>query len=147
MAIDEATLGFLTQLADSGAKPLQEMTPEEARGFFAAMREIIGPGPDVMKSYDVEVPTSDGDHITVRVMVPDGEIRALVVYYHGGGWVIGKIDEFDNLGRNLASGPAPQLHVDYRLAPEHPTRPRLRTHGTRSLGERAHDRMPVQPFP
>lgn len=121
MAIDEATLGFLTQLADSGAKPLHEMTPEEARGFTAAMRDLIGPGPDVMKSYDAAVPTPDGDHITVRVLVPDGEIRALVVYYHGGGWVIGNIDEFDNLTRTLANGlRAAIVNVDYRLAPEHP---------------------------
>jgi acetyl esterase len=121
MAIDEATAGFLTQLAESGAPPLHEMTPEEARGFTAALRDLVGPGPDVQKSYDVQVPTPDGDHITVRVLVPDGEIRALVVYYHGGGWVIGNVDESDNLTRTLANGlHAAVVNVDYRLAPEHP---------------------------
>lgn len=120
MAIDEATAGFLTQLAESGAKPLHEMTPEEARGFTAAMGELIGPGPDVKKSYDVQVPTPDGDQITVRVLVPEGEIRALVVYYHGGGWVIGNIDECDHLTRILANQlKAAVVNVDYRLAPEH----------------------------
>jgi len=120
MAIDEATAGFLTQLAESGAKPLHEMTPEEARGFTAAMRELIGPGPDVKKSYDVQVPTPDDDHITVRVLVPEGEIQALVVYYHGGGWVIGNIDEFDHLTRILANQlKAAVVNVEYRLAPEH----------------------------
>jgi len=119
--IDEATLGFLTQLAESGDKPLHEMTLEEARGFTAALRELIGPGPDVKKSYDVAVPTPDGHNITVRVLVPEGEIRALVVYYHGGGWVIGNIDEFDSLARTLANGlNAAVVNVDYRLAPEHP---------------------------
>ncbi len=118
------------------------MTPEEARGFTAAMREIFGPGPDVMKSYDVEVPTPDGDHITVRVLVPDGEIRALVVYYHGGGWVIGNIDEFDNLARTLANGlNAAVVNVDYRLAPEHPY-PAAADDAWTALhvGERADDR-------
>ena len=120
MAIDEATAGFLTLLAESGAKPLHEMTPEEARGFTAAMRELIGPGPDVKKSYDVQVPTPDDDHITVRVLVPEGEIQALVVYYHGGGWVIGNIDEFDHLTRILANQlKAAVVNVEYRLAPEH----------------------------
>jgi acetyl esterase len=119
--IDEATLGFLTQLAESGAKPLHEMTPEEARGFTAGLRELIGPGPDVKKSYDVTVPTPDGHSITVRVLVPEREIRALVVYYHGGGWVIGNIDEYDHLTRTLANGlSAVVVNVDYRLAPEHP---------------------------
>ncbi len=121
MAIDEATAGFLTQLAQSGAKPIHEMSPDEARATTSALADLFGPGPDVAKSYDVHVPTPDGDHITVRVLVPEGEIRALVVYYHGGGWVIGNIDEFDTLTRILANGlHAAVVNVDYRLAPEHP---------------------------
>jgi acetyl esterase len=120
MALDEATAGFLTQLAAAGGPPLHEMSPEEARGFGALLRELYGPGPDVEKSYDVELATADGHSFTVRVLVPAGDIRALVVYYHGGGWVIGDIDEYDNLARTLAN----RLHVavvnvDYRLAPEH----------------------------
>lgn len=121
MAIDEATAGFLAQLAESGAKPLHEMTPEEARGFTAALRDLFGPGPDVAKSYDAQVPAPDGGSFTVRVLIPEGDIRALVVYYHGGGWVIGNIDESDNLTRTLANGlHAAVVNVDYRLAPEHP---------------------------
>ena len=120
MAIDEATAVFLTQLAESGAKPLHELTPEEARGVTSALGELFGPGPDVAKSDDVQVPTPDGDNITVRVLIPEGEIRALVVYYHGGGWVIGNIDEFDNLTRILANSlHAAVVNVEYRLAPEH----------------------------
>ena len=120
MAIDEATAGFLSQLAESGAKPLHEMTPEEARGFTAALRDLFGPGPDVRKAYDEQVATPDGGHITVRVLVPEGEIRALVVYYHGGGWVIGNIEESDHLTRMLANAlHAAVVNVDYRLAPEH----------------------------
>jgi acetyl esterase len=120
MALDEATAGFLTQLAESGAKPLPELTPEEARGFAAMLRELYGPGPEVDKAYDVELPTADGHTFTVRVLVPAGEIRALVVYYHGGGWVIGNIDEYDNIARTLANAlHAAVVNVDYRLAPEH----------------------------
>jgi len=121
MAIDEATAGFLSQLAESGAKPLHELAPEEARAVTSALGELFGPGPDVAKSDDVQVPTPDGDHITVRVLVPEGEIRALVIYYHGGGWVIGNLDEFDHLTRKLANAlHAAVVIVDYRLAPEHP---------------------------
>src|SRR5580692_537252 len=120
MALDEATAGFLTQLAESGAKPLPELTPEEARGFTAMLRELYGPGPEVDSAYDVELPTADGHTFTVRVLVPAGEIRALVVYYHGGGWVIGNIDEYDNIARTLANAlHAAVVNVDYRLAPEH----------------------------
>jgi acetyl esterase len=120
LALDEATTGFLTQLAESGAKPLHELTPEEARGFAAMLRELYGPGPEVDKAYDVALPTADGHTFGVRVLVPAGEIRALVVYYHGGGWVIGNIDEYDNIARTLAVAlHAAVVNVDYRLAPEH----------------------------
>jgi acetyl esterase len=120
MAIDEATAGFLSQLAESGAKPLHELTPEEARAVTSALGELFGPGPDVAKSDDVQVPTPDGDHITVRVLVPEGEIRALVVYYHGGGWVIGDLETHDHIVRVLANRlNAAIVNVDYRLAPEH----------------------------
>jgi acetyl esterase len=120
MAIDEATAGFLSQLAESGAKPLHEMTPEEARGFTAALPDLFGAGPEVRKAYDEQVATPDGGHITVRVLVPEGDIRALVVYYHGGGWVIGNIEESDHLTRKLANAlHAAVVNVDYRLAPEH----------------------------
>jgi acetyl esterase len=121
MAIDEATAGFLTQLAESGAKPLHEMTPEEARSFSAALPDFYGPGPDVAKAYDEQVTTPDGGHFTVRVLVPAGEVRALVLYYHGGGWVVGNIEEYDHLTRKLANAlHAAVVNVDYRLAPEHP---------------------------
>jgi acetyl esterase len=120
MAIDEATAGFLSQLAESGAKPLHEMTPEEARGFTAALRDLFGPGPEVRTAYDEQLTSPDGGQFTVRVLVPEGEVRALVVYYHGGGWVIGNIEESDNLTRTLANGlHAAVVNVDYRLAPEH----------------------------
>ncbi len=121
MAIDAATAGLLTQLAESGSKPLHEMTPDEARGFTAAMRDVMGPGPQVASSRDVRVPAADGGEFTVRVLVPEGDIRALVVYYHGGGWVIGNIDDSDHLARVLATRlHAAVVNVDYRLAPEHP---------------------------
>lgn len=120
MSLDEATAGFLARLAESGVKPLHELTPTEARGFIAMLAEFYGPGPDVEKAYDVKLPTADGHSFTVRVLVPAGEIRALVVYYHGGGWVIGNIAEYDNLARTLATGlHAAVVNVDYRLAPEH----------------------------
>src|SRR6266481_8509716 len=121
MALDEATIGFLTQLADTGAKPLHELTPAEARGFTAMLSELTGPGPEVDNSYDVELAAADGDNFTVRVLVPAGEILALVVYFHGGGWVIGNVDEYDALARKLANDlHAAVVNVDYRLAPEHP---------------------------
>ncbi len=64
MALDQATASFLAQLAEARVKPLPEMTPEEARGLTAGLRDLIGPGPDVAKSYDEQVRTPDGPPIT-----------------------------------------------------------------------------------
>jgi acetyl esterase len=120
MALDEATAGFLALMAESGAKPIHEMSPEEARSLGGLLRDMYGPGPALADVTDDEVPTPDGSSFGVRIMVPEGTPRAVLVYYHGGGWVIGAIDEFDTLGRELATrtGAAVVL-VDYRLAPEH----------------------------
>jgi acetyl esterase len=71
----------------------------------------------------VEIPGPAGA-IAARLYVPPGATqrsRRLLVYYHGGGWVIGDLDTHDNPCRFLAShSGAAVLSVDYRLAPEHP---------------------------
>lgn len=120
MAVDEATAGFLTQMAESGMKPLHEMTPDEARGLGGLLRDMYGPGPDVHRVSDETVPAPDGGSFGVRILAPEHP-RAVLVYYHGGGWVIGSAAESDTLGRLLAerTGAAVVL-VDYRLAPEYP---------------------------
>ena len=120
MAIDEATAGFLAQLAETGMKPLHEMTPAEARALGDQLKDLYGPGPEVASSTDHTLTGADGGEFGVRVLVPQGPVGSLVVYYHGGGWVIGNIDEYDNLGRQLATllGAAVVL-VNYRKAPEY----------------------------
>lgn len=119
MALDEATAALLTQMAESGAKPLHEMTPEEGRAQIREMGEMSGQGPEMARVGSATVTTANGP-LSVRVLVPDESPRALIVYYHGGGWVIGDIDGFDTLGRTLAqrTGCAVVM-VDYRLAPEY----------------------------
>ncbi|SFK54266.1 alpha/beta hydrolase [Geodermatophilus ruber] len=119
MALDQATSALLQQMAESGGKPLHEMTPEEARGFGGALRELYGPGPEMARVEDISIPAPHGS-IPARVLVPDEAPRAVIVYYHGGGWVIGALDEFDTLGRQLAEkSSSTVVLVDYRLAPEH----------------------------
>jgi acetyl esterase len=119
MALDQATTALLQQMAESGAKPLHEMTPEEARGFGGALRELYGPGPEMARVEDVTIPAPHGG-VPARVFTPHGDPRAVIIYYHGGGWVIGALDEFDTLGRQLAEkSSSTVVLVDYRLAPEH----------------------------
>ncbi|WP_433598205.1 alpha/beta hydrolase [Nocardia sp. CA-135953] len=121
MALDTATSSFLAQMAGSGAPPTWTLTPQQARDKGGALIEMIGPGPDMAQIRDVRVDSDAGGTFEIRVLVPNAEPSAVLVYYHGGGWVVGHIDEFDTLARKLAvaTGAAVVL-VNYRKAPEHP---------------------------
>jgi acetyl esterase len=119
MALDEATTDFLTQMAAAGGPPLHEMTPQEGRALTATLGEMFGAGPEVESVVDEHIPV-DGGTILARVITPNSSPRGVLVYYHGGGWVIGYATEFDTLGRTLAVKTAMTVVlVDYRLAPEH----------------------------
>ena len=120
MALDEASASFLAQLEAAEGKPLQQMTPDEAREFGVFLAQLVGSGPELASVRDEALPTGDGGHFRVRVLTPAGAVGGVVVYYHGGGWVLGDIDEYDTLARTLATrlGVA-VVNVDYRLAPEH----------------------------
>jgi acetyl esterase len=67
--------------------------------------------------HQVAVP---GGEVTVRVLVPPQGARGVITYLHGGGWVIGSIDDYDTLARKLAERTSCAVAlVGYRLAPEH----------------------------
>jgi len=120
MALDEATAAFLTALASTGAPPMYELTPPEARAVFSQLRKLSPPGPEMASVYDETLAAADGSEFGVRVLAPAGDVKALVVYYHGGGWVIGSAEDYDALGRLMAKQlGAVVVLVDYRLAPEH----------------------------
>ena len=119
MTVDVATRRLLEQMAAAGAKPLHESTPEEARALGAKFAELAGPGPAMARVAEHGVPGPHGD-VPVRVLVPFETARGVIVYYHGGGWVLGRVDEFDTLARKLAERTSCAVAlVDYRLAPEH----------------------------
>ena len=115
---DEIT-AFLTEMAASGAKPIEESTPDEVRALVADLKELYGAGPEMARVEDHTV-SVDGGEFPVRVFVPRGTPQGIFIYYHGGGWVIGAIDEFDTLARKLAERTRCAVVLpDYRLAPEY----------------------------
>jgi acetyl esterase len=119
VALDEATVTLLGQLAASGAQPLHEITPKEARDRTATMRGQAPPGPDLAAVRDTRVPVPGGQ-VPLRVLTPSSRPRGVIVYYHGGGWVLGGLDDSDALGRRLAHRTqCVVVLVDYRLAPEY----------------------------
>ena len=118
MPLHPFVTAMLEQLKDRPG--LSDGSPDDARTMMAAAREAMGKGPAMAEVHDFDLPTRDGS-IAARLLVPAGGIAGMVVYLHGGGWVIGTIDDFDACGRALAaaSGCAVLL-PDYRLAPEAP---------------------------
>src|SRR6185312_13322531 len=110
----------LDAMKASGWKGIAQTTPQEARQFMAARTPLFGDGPEVGKVENVEIATRAGK-IRGRVLLPKSPPRALVVFYHGGGWVIGGIDESEIIARFMVEKTgAGVVLVEYRLAPEHP---------------------------
>ncbi|MGH3169191.1 MAG: alpha/beta hydrolase fold domain-containing protein, partial [Trebonia sp.] len=109
----------LDDRAAAGTPPVSEQTPQEVRAGFEAEQETRPPGPAVESIRDIVIPGQAGG-IPARVYQPVANPPGVVVFYHGGGWVIGSLDSFDPACRALsvASG-CTLVSVGYRLAPEH----------------------------
>jgi acetyl esterase len=112
---------ILDQMIASGLKPFNEVSVEEARAAMLALAGANGEIEPIARLEDRTLPGPRGD-IPVRIYTPDGKPPfPILVYFHGGGWVVGGIATHDNLCRQLANGAgAVVVSVDYRLAPEHP---------------------------
>lgn len=116
--IDPQAWFILKQLESTGMPPMEMLTPELAR--MADFRLLAGVPEEVQKVENRTIPVAGGE-ISVRIYSPAGEgpFPALV-YYHGGGWVIGNLDTVDVPCRMLANrAGCVVISVDYRLAPEH----------------------------
>ena len=119
MALDSATVRLLEQFAEGGGKPLHECTPDEARAFGSKLAELAGPAP-AMERVEERTIDGPGGQVKLRILVPIQNPIGVLVYYHGGGWVLGSIDEYDTLARKLAERTScAVVLVGYRLAPEH----------------------------
>ena len=120
VALHPQCKAFLDQLASMGGTPLHEMAPLEARGMTLPP-ELAGPEQPVYRVVDRTVPGPAG-RIPVRIYTPTAAARLPgLVYFHGGGFVLGTLDSADRVCRDLAHlAGRVVVSVDYRLAPEHP---------------------------
>ena len=119
MALHSQCKAFLDQIAASGGRPLHELAPAEARAQ-AMPPELAGPEQPVHQVENRRIP-GDGGLIPVRVYRPSAAspLPALV-FFHGGGFVLGGLDMADRTCRALANDSGcVVISVDYRLAPEH----------------------------
>ena len=122
MTLDPDAARVLEMVRTSGRPPYETMTPPEARAAYHAVRGTAAPEAppvDAIKNF-----SASGPHgaIPVRLYRPKGSGSAalpVIVYFHGGGWMLGDLDALDATCCRLAnaSGVA-VVSVDYRLAPE-----------------------------
>jgi len=112
---------LLDMLAQMDGPTFSELPPDEARAMYKAL-SAMEQGEEVDRVDDRHVPGDHGD-IPIRVYTPHaavGEAHGVLLWFHGGGWVIGDLDTADATCRALANrAGCVVVSVDYRLAPEH----------------------------
>jgi len=119
MALHPQAKAFLAGFQASGAPPLHELAPGEARAATGTITELIGAGPPVATVEDFTIATTAGE-IGARRYEPDDALGT-ILWIHGGGWVICDLETHDAVCRILAeSSGCRVIAVDYRRAPEHP---------------------------
>ena len=110
----------LDAMAELELPPIESMTPDEARDFMEASSAERPPGPEVGEIVDGTFPGPAGALAYRLYRPPTDGPHPVVVYYHGGGWVLGAADSDDPMLRDLClRSNAIIVSCDYRHAPEH----------------------------
>jgi acetyl esterase len=123
MAAAEPTLELHTQqFIDGlvGAPPIYTLSPADARAVLARAQSIPVGKPSAHIE-DITLPVGSSRSVPIRVVRPVGaaEVLPVVMYFHGGGWILGDRDTHDRLVREIAVGAeAAVVFVDYDRAPE-----------------------------
>jgi len=114
---------LLRLIAEKGIPPTHTLPVAKAREYYVVRRQVTQPAPpDVAEVRQLQA-TGPAGAIPLRMYRPAGsragEALPVLVYYHGGGWVIGDLDTHDTLCRELANGSGcAVVAVDYRMGPE-----------------------------
>ncbi len=121
--LDPQARAFLARLRAANRPPFSQLTPAQARAANAALTVLTSGIPEPMASVaDRDIPGPRGP-IPIRIYTPPGAPNPapVLVYFHGGGFVIGDLAMVDETCRLLAAqSGCIVVSVDYRLAPEHP---------------------------
>jgi len=116
---------LLDLMIERGVPPTHTLTPTEARLAYRERRSFSQPAPPQVGLVRDLAAQGPAGTIPLRLYRPLGSIEGAtlpaLVYYHGGGWVIGDLDTHDTLCRELANGSGCcVIAVDYRMGPEQP---------------------------
>lgn len=125
MTLDPDAERLLEMVRAAGKPAYETVDPETARRLYREGRRAVQPEPMAVAA--VAETAAPGPHgpVPLRAYRPEGAaadaVLPVLVYFHGGGWVLGDLDSHDGVCRHLAarSGWA-VVSVDYRMGPEHP---------------------------
>ncbi len=125
VTLDPDAAAVFKAFQEAGRPAYETLSPTEARDFYLAARLVTNPEPPELKSVvPLAIPSPHGP-IPARVYTPlklrqTNGLAPCLVFFHGGGWVIGDLDTHDVACRKLADeGQLIVISVDYRRAPEH----------------------------
>ncbi len=120
MPVDPQVEALLKEFAAQGRPALYELSVDEARTVAEEMVALAGDPIEVGSVRDISIPV-DGAAIAARVYTPEGAgPHPMVMFFHGGGWVICSLDTHDNVCRAIChDADAIVVSVAYRMAPEH----------------------------
>jgi acetyl esterase len=123
--LDPDAAAVFKAFQEAGRPPYETVSPAEARELYLKGRFVSNPEPPELASVEPLTIPSPAGSIAARVYTPT-RLRMVnglapgLVFFHGGGWVIGDLDSHDVVCRKLADeGELMVVSVDYRLAPEH----------------------------
>ena len=121
MTLTPQAQAFLDLVAAQNRPRWEQLTPQQGRAVFAGLVDLFGEGPQISRVEDRLLP---GD-VPVRIYSDvgnddrDSNRQPAVLYFHGGGWVLGDLETHDALCRRLAHASACTIiAVDYSRAPE-----------------------------
>ncbi len=109
---------FLDQFAAANIPPLDQLPLDQIRSFAVPIPGELDP----VRSVDDRTIDGPNGDVPIRIYQPEGEpaARPAIVFFHGGGWVMGYLDLYDSLCQSFAkAGDCVVVSVDYRLSPEH----------------------------
>jgi acetyl esterase len=115
VTLDPSAKAVLDLLDELGMPAIEDMEPEVARSAFDAMRDPDAPLAEVAATADLELA-----EVPCRIYTPVGTgLHPVLIWIHGGGWVIGSVEQSDPTARELcARAGVVVVSIDYRLAPE-----------------------------
>jgi acetyl esterase len=120
MPLDPQAQAFLEQLAASGAPPLHELSVAEARQVIVTLFGTPD-NPEPVGAVEDRTIAGAAGEMPARIYTPTGRGPfPVLVYFHGGGWVIGNLEAYDPTCRALTNAAGCMVvAMEYRLAPEH----------------------------